>query len=108
MGLSVVMKSAGRRPSPQLKPKDQVACPTIIGRGKAMLSKTVEAECQARLLATLPRFLRAITLTQTPASIADAPDPAATNVVTRATIPPTVFGAATAGRQGWANSIVMQ
>lgn len=73
-----------------------------------MLSKIVEAECHARHLATLPGARRGITPTQTPASIADAPDPAATNVVTRATIHPTVFGAATARRQGWANSIVMQ
>ena len=72
-----------------------------------MLSGIVEIECRHHQLVTLPAVLGAITRARTPASVADAPDTAATNAVTDATIHPTVKGAATAGRHDWANSIAM-
>jgi hypothetical protein len=73
-----------------------------------MGSGIVETEGQQRQRLTLPGVLGAITSAPTPASGADAPDTAATNAVTRATIHPTVNGAAAAGRQDGANSIAMQ
>jgi hypothetical protein len=74
-----------------------------------------EPECLQRQRVTLSRTVDALVdadaTTQTPAatepSAADAPDPEATKVVTPATIHPTVNGAATAGRQDWANSIAV-
>jgi putative hemolysin len=68
-----------------------------------MLSGIVEALRQRCRLTTLPAVFGAVT----PAFGTDAPKAEATNVVTRATIAPTVKGAVRAGRQDWANSIAM-
>jgi hypothetical protein len=73
-----------------------------------MLSGIVESGCQQRQLVTLPGVLGAMTPAATTASGPDAPNTATTNVVTRATIHPTVNGAATAGHHDWANSIATQ
>ena len=81
----------------------------------AMISGNADPECRqphrAALSAVLDALLGADATIQTPAATdafaAAAPDPDATNDVTHATIHPTVVGAATAGRQDWANSIAM-
>ena len=73
-----------------------------------MLSEIVEGEFQQRRLVSLPGALCAMTPASTGALGPDAPDAAATNLVTHATIHPTVNGAAPAGRYEWANSIGMR
>lgn len=72
-----------------------------------MLSGIVEPEFQQPRLVSLPGALCAMTPASTAASGPDAPDSAATTVVTHATIHPTVYGVSKAGRQDWANSIAM-
>jgi hypothetical protein len=80
-----------------------------------MISGSADPECRqphsAVLSEVLDALLGADATVQTPAATeafaADAPDPDATNDVTPATIHPTVIGAATAGRQDWANAIAM-
>jgi hypothetical protein len=76
-----------------------------------MLSRTVEPEYRERGPVNLPEIAGAVTgadaTTPTPAvTLADdAPDPQATIIVARATIHPTVNGAATVGC--WPGSIAV-
>jgi hypothetical protein len=92
-------------PKPQLDVTNLAVCPTIIRKGRAMLSGTDEPECpqrQRRISAEIVRIVGCANAT-TPAALAiltsadDAPDRQATKALAHTTIHPAVDGAASAG-----------
>ncbi len=100
--ISLLVRAIARNLSPRNR-----WLPDHYRKGKAMLSGIVEPEFQQPRLVSLPGALCARTPASTAASGPDAPDAAATTVVTHATIHPTVYGVLKAGRRDWANSIAM-